>query len=324
MNNSIKPIFIFSLPRAGSTLLQRILASHTQIASTSEPWILLPLFSGLRKDCIMADYGHLIANQAVNEFVLSLPSGISSYYTTMKKAALELYGLASNGEMYFLDKTPRYHLIIDQIASIFPDSKFIFLWRNPLAIASSIVTTFGKNRWKLFKYHIDIYQGQLNLIDGWRKYKDKSISIKYEDLVIDTNKVLVNAFDFLELTYNEKIVNLSSTAFKGKMGDPTGVKEYKTISQDPINKWSTIMSTPVRKRWCKHYLEWIGRDNIEEMRYCYENIIYDISKIKINKYFCYDDVLLMTYGFFYNLLEMHAINNNFKALLRGKPISNHI
>ena len=44
---SIRPIFIFSAPRSGSTLLQRVLAAHTQVATASEPWILLPLLSPL-------------------------------------------------------------------------------------------------------------------------------------------------------------------------------------------------------------------------------------------------------------------------------------
>jgi hypothetical protein len=35
-------IFLLSLPRSGSTLAQRILAAHEGIATTSEPWILLP------------------------------------------------------------------------------------------------------------------------------------------------------------------------------------------------------------------------------------------------------------------------------------------
>jgi hypothetical protein len=36
------PLFLLSLPRSGSTLAQRILAAHGGIATTSEPWILLP------------------------------------------------------------------------------------------------------------------------------------------------------------------------------------------------------------------------------------------------------------------------------------------
>lgn len=36
-------IFIVSQPRSGSTLLQRILSAHSQICTTSEPWLALPL-----------------------------------------------------------------------------------------------------------------------------------------------------------------------------------------------------------------------------------------------------------------------------------------
>jgi hypothetical protein len=39
---AINPIFIFSVSRSGSTLVQRVIAAHNGVATVSEPWILLP------------------------------------------------------------------------------------------------------------------------------------------------------------------------------------------------------------------------------------------------------------------------------------------
>ena len=48
------PIFIFSLPRAGSTLLQRVLMGHPEIASIAEPWLLLPLMYVQKEHGVLA------------------------------------------------------------------------------------------------------------------------------------------------------------------------------------------------------------------------------------------------------------------------------
>jgi len=39
----MKIAFLISLPRAGSTLLQRLLMAHSGIASCGEPWLALPM-----------------------------------------------------------------------------------------------------------------------------------------------------------------------------------------------------------------------------------------------------------------------------------------
>ena len=44
---SVTPVFIFSLPRSGSTLTQRVLTAHDGVASAAEPWVLLPLLQPL-------------------------------------------------------------------------------------------------------------------------------------------------------------------------------------------------------------------------------------------------------------------------------------
>ncbi|MFW6066259.1 MAG: sulfotransferase, partial [Planctomycetota bacterium] len=42
MTTTVSPLILFSLPRSGSTLLQRMLSLHGRIASTAEPWLLIP------------------------------------------------------------------------------------------------------------------------------------------------------------------------------------------------------------------------------------------------------------------------------------------
>ena len=65
----LKPLFIFSLPRSGSTMLQRVLAADSQISSVAEPWVLLPFVYALRGQGASADYNHQTANQGLMDFI---------------------------------------------------------------------------------------------------------------------------------------------------------------------------------------------------------------------------------------------------------------
>lgn len=133
------PIFLFSMPRAGSTLMQRLLLANASIGGTAEPWLLLPFIYALKKHGIVSEYSHKICQEAINEFITLLPNGEQAYNDELRKFISGLYrAQLHDEEIYFLDKTPRYYLIIPEIARVFPDAKFIFLFRHPLQILASL------------------------------------------------------------------------------------------------------------------------------------------------------------------------------------------
>ena len=118
---SVTPIFLLSLPRSGSTLVQRVLAAHPQVATAAEPWVLLPHLYATRERGIAAEYTQPIAARAIAEFLRSLPNGERDYREALHDFVIDLYTRASSeGATYFLDKTPRYHYIVDDLLETFP------------------------------------------------------------------------------------------------------------------------------------------------------------------------------------------------------------
>ena len=53
----MKPIFIVSFPRSGSTLLQRILSTSSDIATAPEPWVALPIAYMMKSVGESSEYG---------------------------------------------------------------------------------------------------------------------------------------------------------------------------------------------------------------------------------------------------------------------------
>ena len=180
----MRQCFIISQPRAGSTLLQRLLATHPQIQTIGEPWLAIPFVYALREKGVSSEYIHISLAQGFGEFVSKLPGGRGDYFREVRTMLERLQQkVSAPGKTYFLDKTPRYHLILDELAQIFPDAKFLVLWRNPLAVAASILNTWQKGRFDLRYYEQDIFRGPRNILSFVEKKSAAIFTVRYEDLV---------------------------------------------------------------------------------------------------------------------------------------------
>ena len=94
----MQPLFVFSLPRAGSTLLQRILMSHKDIATLPEPWIALPVFFSLRSTGLEAVYNHKEGSEAIADFISRIAGGRPCFQRAAGEFLMTLYAAAAKEE----------------------------------------------------------------------------------------------------------------------------------------------------------------------------------------------------------------------------------
>jgi hypothetical protein len=294
--SSINPIFIFSLPRSGSTLLQRLLATNGEISTTSETWLLLPLLYSLRTHGIYTEYWQKTSVIALKDFLLQLPNGKDDYKDAMRQFALQLYAKASDeGANYFLDKTPRYHLISDEIYDLFPDAKFIFLWRNPLSVIASLMQTFAEGKWNLHYFKVDLFIGLENIIRTFENNRESSLSVNYETLIQMPEIELERIYNYLNLE-GDVGADILSSQLLGTMGDPTGTKAYTRVSTKPLEKWKEVICNPIRKQWCRKYLQRIGRDRWHSIGYNLDDMIADLNTAPMSTRYLLSDIGRIVYG----------------------------
>lgn len=292
----IRPIFLLSLPRSGSTLVQRGLATHPQIGTVAEPWLLLPHAYALRERGMAAEYTQPLAARAIREFVEGLPGGEEDYWAALRAFALELYaGAAGPDATHFLDKTPRYHFITPELFRLFPDAKVIFLWRNPLAVVASIVDTWTRGAW-----NVDRWQGDLNgitqLVEAYEQHREGSLAVTYEALVSDPDLTWPLIFEYLEIPFEPELVRtFADVHIEGTMGDPTGVHRYQELSTEPLEKWKGTLGNPWRKRWCRDYLDRIGADRLAVMGYDLETLRGDLDALPSSPKKAVSDAIHGTY-----------------------------
>ena len=271
-------IFLISLPRSGSTLLQRILSGHSSIHSIAEPWIMLhPLYALKKKGC-RTEYDADLARQGLEDFLSQVPEGNDLYFKALRSFGKVMYkrSLELSGKRYFLDKTPRYHFIIPELRKVFPKAKFIFLLRNPLAVLSSILKAWCQNKPEILRnspLFLDIMHGPLHLIQGIQILENDAVVVKYEELVADTETTVKAICYKLGIPYQTEMLTYGSKPNPiGRFGDSIGIIKHDKAVPDYIDSWVCNLQSTDLYEFSKKYIESLGHEIFELMGYSYPKV----------------------------------------------------
>lgn len=276
---TIRPIFIFSITRSGSTLVQRVIAAHDGVATASEPWLLLPYLYTMRDQGVVAEYTHPLMTKAIEDFCDILPGGRDDYHQELHDFVIRLYTKAAGKQArYFLDKSPPYYFIADDIMRLFPEGKFIFLWRNPLSILASIIETWQNGHWRATAYREDLFIGLPRLISAYRASRTWAHAVRLEDLLGESDHHWRAVMNYLEIDFDPlALQRFADIKLAGRMGDPTGVKRYGTIDSEPIDKWKKALANPLRRAWARRYLRFLGEDGLATMGYSASELTHTLN-----------------------------------------------
>jgi Sulfotransferase family len=274
---AIEPIFIFSVPRSGSTLIQRIIAAHDGVATVSEPWLVLPHAYTFRPRGVSAEYQHPLMVGAIEDFCAELPHGGEDYRRALRECILGLYELAAGADArYFVDKSPPYCLVAAEIMSMFPEGKFVFLWRNPLSVVASIIETWEP--WRPAMFRDDLFIGLPRLVAAFQGGRDRSHAVRFEDLVSGDEVGWGRLMHYLGIPFQpETLSRFSEVKLNGRMGDPTGAQRYSALSTEPQQKWKRTLANPLRTAWCRRYLNYLGAERLAVMGYDLAQLLREVD-----------------------------------------------
>ncbi len=321
----LRPVFLFSLPRSGSTLLQRMLGTHSQISTVSEPWILLPYLHSLRQSGTYSEYWHRNMVGAIDDLCDALPNGREDYLHEIRELALRLYAKAAQpGVPYFLDKTPRYNLIVDDVMNLFPDGRFVVLWRNPLAVVASVLETFSGGRWMTHLHKVDLFEGLERLLDAYARRSGEFASVRYEDLVSEPAAEAGRVVAHLGLDWETGVIDdFAQGRLQGRVGDQTGIRQYVQVSQVPLDKWKRTLASPVRKLWCRRYLSWIGGERLALMGYDLDLLRAELDEVPTQLSSLAPDVSQTARGVVWSVAEPRILRDKLARLPSWHRIYSH-
>jgi len=239
MNKSNPPVFILCPARTGSTLLRSLLNAHPKLYCPQELHLfqfIKPLSDLFNKLVAPAENQH--ENLHRNSILISKVSDQlnSIMDTACAEAGKEIWCEKS---IYTLDS-------IEVVKKVFPNAKYICLYRNSLdQVASGLeclrVTPdgsgFGFQNF-LRQAHPDRIGG---LLDYWldktqkimafeKNNLNRAYRVRYEDLVQDPEQTITGLLDFLEVEHSPEML---TKAFEGKREDQAG--DYKFRSTNKVH-----------------------------------------------------------------------------------------
>lgn len=280
-------IFLISQPRAGSTLLQRVLGANSKVHTVSEPWIMLHPLYALKKQGVDSEFSSVDAQIGLKDFMANLPNGEDDYYEALRLMGNHLYGqaLQNSDKQVFLDKTPRYYFIIKELERLYPQAKFVFLIRNPLSVLSSILKTWVKENWPRLGLHkSDLLQAPQLLLDGIEHLKDKASVVQYEEFVDNPQEVAADLCKQLNIPFENSMLEYGKHKRPdGSMGDSTGIDQYQRPVTDSLHKWIEDLNTAQSKMLAEIYVTLLGKDLFTQMGYAYDEIFKYLQDIPLNE-----------------------------------------
>jgi Sulfotransferase family len=277
MNIDERLIFLISQPRAGSTMLQRILGSHPEVHTLPEPWIMLHPLYALRRNGITTEYNVEWAVNQSEAFLDRLPDGRDVLVEAQHRAYSYLYecALSSSGKSYFLDKTPRYYHVIPELYHVFPKAKFIYLLRNPLAVLASILKSWVGNDWtKLQLYRCDLSDAPRLLIDGLQVKDVRHVMVRYEDVVTNPEETIKQLCSQLNISFHLKMIEYGQQTFpEADWGDQRTIYNESRPEKGYKDRWvETLMASPQWQDWGMNYLRMLGPELLARMGYSYDGL----------------------------------------------------
>jgi hypothetical protein len=238
-------LFVIGPPRSGSTLLMRMLSSHSAIYSRAEPHLLTPLAHlGYYDSVDAAPFDHLQAAQAAREFVADLPQGEQDYLDACRAYMDILYGrmLAARGKgkQCFLDKTPANALVLPFIAKLYPHARYIVLTRHPGAIFSSYANSFFDGDYAAARRFNPILNRYVPAMARLlRERQVPLIQVGYEQLVQQPETEMRRVFVFLGLPFEAGTIEYGQHQHDAKgLGDPLTVNKHTRPVTDSVEKWA--------------------------------------------------------------------------------------
>lgn len=238
--------YLLGIPRSGTTLLAYLLNQNSAIHAPPEPWVMLAL------QCL----GQVPARHPADGALLGQAFRDFCDDRTLNRAkaafAAMLYNdaLTRTGKTILVDKTPRYYQILPELLQVFPDARFIWLKRNPFAVAASLKATWSFNLLEALESKVD-HPLLFDLVLGLRRLavffespSDAMIAVHYERLVTDPAGTMSEVFSFLGAP-PEAISGEIDPAhpFFGatRMGD-SKIRETDHIHRDSLDRWEEQLS----------------------------------------------------------------------------------
>ena len=191
LSMNLMPIFIVGMPRSGTTLVEQIISSHSQVTGAGEL-------------NFIAQFGVTIATGIGEVNNQSLLDFRHNYLNKIQNV--------SNGNLIITDKMPQNFRYIGLLVAAFPEAKIVHVKRKPAAVCWSNFTQYFVSKNIGYCYDIEdvvsYYKLYENLMDFCTNTFSKRIyNLDYEQLTVNQESETQKLIEYLGLDWDEKCLS---------------------------------------------------------------------------------------------------------------------
>lgn len=222
------PVFIFGMPRSGTTLVEQVLASHPFVHGGGEmrlmPRLASELSNGLGLD---------------RSYVEKMPNMSQDNYELHARLVLAGMQEAGPGAVRVTDKLPGNYMHLGLLALMFPRARFVHCRRHPLDVCvSNFIQVFAEGHHYAYSLgHLGhVYSIYHRLMEHWQRTLNISIhEVAYEDMVTDQAGTSRRLVEFCGLEWDERCLKFNeyqrdvSTASQWQVRQP--------IYNSAVSRW---------------------------------------------------------------------------------------
>src|SRR3569833_1100241 len=232
------PIFIVGLPRSGSTLLEQILASHSQVEGTQELPNVQQIVSRLR------GFGPEEANPRYPRVLTNLTAADFATLGQEYLAGTRVYRGRTGSQMppFFIDKMPNNYRLLGLLHLMLPNARIIDARREPMACCFSNFKQLFANGQE-FTYSIEdlarYYRTYLDLMRHWDEVlPGRVLRVFHEDVVDDLEGNVRRLLDFCGLEFEEQCIAFHQT--KRSVRTASSEQVRRGIYREGLDQWKNF------------------------------------------------------------------------------------
>ena len=228
LNAKSSPIFILGMPRSGTTLVEQIISSHSDVFGGDELTFIPDI---VKKYFINEDLN--LQLEKINTFDSKKIQVLGNEYINQLKKI-------SNNSERVTDKLPINFKWIGLIKLIIPDAKIVHCIRNSRDTCFSIFKNFFTSNELDFAYNIDetveFYNLYNELIMHWKKILPNFIfDIKYENLINKKDSEIKNLLKACDLNWDDNCLKFYNN--KRPILTASDTQARKQLYNTSINSW---------------------------------------------------------------------------------------
>ena len=254
LQTEYKPIFMIGFPRSGTTLLDTILRSHPLIEVVEEKSSVKKLVNSLSK---LTNKSFQMMNDVTEENIKEIRK---AYFDDLFS-----YIDKEDKQKIYIDKLPLNIIYIAEILRIFPNAKFIISLRHPCdCVLSCFMQNFKLNESMSNFLNLNdtavTYDLIMNLLKIYKsKFDFNFYEIKYEKLILNLNDEIKNLLDFLELQWDNSILEYQKTASaRDRIFTPSYDQVIKPLYSKSSGRWIKYKNKlsnvhPILEPWIKEF-----------------------------------------------------------------------